>query len=78
MTTILTILLIIALVIAIFLDFIRIGQYISYRKTLDKVNEELTINRINEAVEEYKEDGEECSFGEYLVDWLKAKRDCRE
>lgn len=72
--TILMTLLIIALVIAIFLDFIRIKQYIAYRKAIDKANEELTIYRVNSAYTQYQEDDPPVTFGEYLIDWIKPYR----
>lgn len=73
--TILMTLLIIALVIAIVFDAIRIMQYISFRKTIDKVNEELAIKRINEALNIYTEDmlkeRTTLDFGEYFIEWSK-------
>lgn len=71
---ILVILLIIALVIAIFLDIIRIMQYIRFRKSIDKANEELGIRRVNSAYRQYQEDDPPVSFGEYLTDWMKSYR----
>lgn len=72
--TLLMTLLIIALVIAIIFDAIRIMQYISFRKTIDKVNEELGIRRVNSAYRQYQEDNPPISFGEYLNDWMKSYR----
>lgn len=70
----LILLLIIALVIAIVFDAIRIGQYVSHRKALDKALVELEIRRINSAYDQYQEDDPPVSFGEYLLDWMKCYR----
>ena len=72
---ILIILLIVALVIATIFDAIRIFQYVSYRKTLDKALVELEIRRINSAYDQNQEDDPPVSFGEYLLDYLKSHTD---
>ena len=69
-----TLLLFIALIIAIVFDAIRIGQYVSYRKALDKALVELEVRRINSAYSQYQEDEPPISFGEYLLDWMKDYR----
>lgn len=74
MEIVLIILLLIALVIAIIFDTIRISQYVSYRKALDKALIELEIRRINSAYDQYQEDEPPVSFGEYLLDWMKDYR----
>lgn len=68
---ILVILLIISLVIGIVFDAIRIRQYATYRKSLDKSFRELTIRRINTAYWQYHENDTSVTFGEYLIDYME-------
>ena len=66
-------LLLIALVIAILLDLVRIYQYVKMRKALDPKTKIDTIKRVNRLLDKWCENKIGMSLGEYIVEHLEDK-----